>query len=379
MASAQEPQLTDEELRRYGRHLVLPEIGASGQAKLKSARVLVVGAGGLGAPLSLYLTAAGVGTLGLVDHDAVELGNLQRQVLYAQSSVGRPKLAEAKARLAALNPEVDVVCHETRLSSRNALDLVRRYDIVADGTDNFPTRYLVNDACVLAGKPNVYAAVFRFEGRLSVFDARRGPCYRCLFPQPPAPGTVPDCAAAGVLGALPGVMGALQAVETVKLILGIGEAAVGKLLVFDALAMSWQSIAVRKDPACPLCGDHPSIRELIDYEAFCGTEVPEATVEELQARLAGGEGCLLLDVREPEEYALARIPGSRLIPLGELRRRLVELEAHKGRPIFVHCKTGRRSAEAVRLLREHGFVGAVNVAGGIAAWSQRIDPSVPRY
>ncbi|MCX5794598.1 MAG: molybdopterin-synthase adenylyltransferase MoeB [Elusimicrobia bacterium] len=371
------PGLSPDELRRYGRQIVLPELGVEGQKKLKAARVLVVGVGGLGAPLSLYLTAAGVGTIGLADHDEVELANLQRQVLYSGASVGRSKLAEAEARLKALNPGVAILRHDERLTSRNALDIIRGYDVVADGTDNFPTRYLVNDACVLAGKPNVHAAVFRFEGRLSVFDARKGPCYRCLFPQPPAPGTVPDCAAGGVLGALPGVMGSLQAVEVMKLILGAGEPAIGKLVVFDALALEWQSIIVRKDPRCPLCGEKPSIRALADYEDSC--RVPEVSVEELKARLERRDDFLLLDVREPGERALASIPGSQLIPLGELPSRLSEIDAYRGRPVLVLCRSGNRSAQAVRLLREKGFSGVLNVAGGIAAWSERIDPSVPKY
>ncbi|MBI5239184.1 MAG: molybdopterin-synthase adenylyltransferase MoeB [Elusimicrobia bacterium] len=373
------PELTTEELTRYGRQIVLPELGPEGQRKLKAARVLVVGAGGLGAPASLYLAAAGVGTIGLADADEVELGNLHRQILYSDASVGKPKLAEAEARLRALNPSVKVVAHDERLTARNALGIVKSYDVVADGTDNFPARYLVNDACVLAGKPDVYAAVFRFEGRLSVFDARRGPCYRCLFPQPPAPGTVPDCAAGGVLGALPGVMGSLQAVEAMKLVLGTGEPAVGKLVVFDALAMEWQAVTLRKDPRCPLCGKKPSIRGLKDLEYSCAAAVPETSVEDLKARLDRKEALLLLDVREPGEHDLARIPGAKLIPLGQLPARLKELAAYRRKPVLVHCKTGARSAQAVGLLRAQGFSGALNVAGGIAAWSERIDPSVPKY
>jgi len=373
------PDLSPEDLCRYSRQIVLPELGFEGQKKLKAARVLVVGMGGLGAPLSLYLTAAGIGTLGLVDHDAVELANLHRQILYANESVGRSKLTEAETRLKALNPGVKIIRHEERLTSRNALNIINGYDVVADGTDNFPTRYLINDACVLAGKPNVHAAVFRFEGRLSVFDGRKGPCYRCLFPQPPVPGTVPDCAAGGVLGALPGVMGSLQAVEVVKLILGAGVPAIGKLVVFDALSMEWQTISIRKDPRCPLCGAKPTIRELADYEAFCGDVMPEASVEELKAKLNRKDDFLLLDVREPAEHALANIPGAMLIPLGELPKRLQELEPYRSQPILVHCRTGNRSATAVRLLREQGFPGAVNVAGGIAAWSERVDPSVQKY
>ena len=376
--------LSPEELERYVRHLALPEVGLEGQKKLKGARVLVVGAGGLGSPISMYLAAAGVGQIGLVDFDQVEASNLQRQILYSTGSIGKPKLAEAKARLAGLNPKVRVALHETRLSSKNALDIIKDYDIVADGTDNFPTRYLVNDASALSGKPNVYGAVFRFEGQVSVFDAKNGPCYRCLHPEPPPPGSVPDCAAGGVLGVLPGIIGCLQAIETIKLIVGIGEPLIGQLMIFDALRMDWHKVRLRKNPACPLCGEKPTIKGLIDYEAFCGSAppaaaIPEITVEELKARMDRKEDFFLLDVREPDEYAVARIQSSTLIPLGELPQRIDELEKHQGKPIFVHCRSGGRSAKAVKLLREKGFETAVNVAGGIAAWSDRIDESVPQY
>ena len=396
-AAATEPRaaaadLSPEELKRYGRHLVLPEVGIEGQKKLKAARVLTVGAGGLGSPLSLYLAAAGVGTLGVVDFDKVELSNLQRQILFSTDSIGKSKLSEAKARLNAMNPNVRVILHETRLSSKDALDIIKDYDIVADGTDNFPARYLINDACALSGKPNVYGSIFRFEGQVSVFDAKNGPCYRCLYPEPPPPGLVPDCASGGVLGVLPGIVGSLQAVEVIKLIVGAGEPLIGQLLLFDALKMQFRKVRLRKDPACPLCGDKPTIKGLVDYEAFCApkplscqgvsrpaSDVPEITVEELKARMDGKEDFFLLDVREPNEHEIARNPGSTLIPLGQLPERYQELEKHKGRPLFVHCKSGGRSGRAVKFLREHGFGTAVNVAGGIKAWSERIDETVPQY
>jgi sulfur-carrier protein adenylyltransferase/sulfurtransferase len=374
-------EFSQSELRRYGRHLSLPEVGAAGQLKLKRARVLCVGAGGLGCPASLYLAAAGVGTLGLVDFDVVDESNLQRQVLYTTQDVGQPKLQAAKKRLTELNPEVSIELFEERLSSRNAIRLFERFDLILDGTDNFPTRYLVNDACVMTGKPNAYGSIFRFEGQASVFAAEGGPCYRCLYPEPPPPGAVPSCAEGGVLGVLPGVIGTLQAVEAIKLVLGIGRPLIGRLLLFDALAMEWRSLNIKRDPACAVCGDKPTIDKLIDFEAFCaaGAEparLPEITVEQLKAKRDRKETFVLLDVREPHEYELARIEGSRLIPLADLPQRLGELD--KTREILVHCKLGGRSAKAVALLRDRGF-RAVNVAGGIAAWSERIDPSVPTY
>ncbi len=373
---------TKEELQRYHRHLIMPEVGAEGQKKLKQAKVLCIGAGGLGSPLALYLAAAGVGKLGIVDFDVVDASNLQRQVLHDTPSVGQPKLASAKKRLNALNPNVQVETYETRLTSQNALDLFAQYDVVADGTDNFPTRYLVNDACVLTGKPNAYASIFRFDGQASVFYAKEGPCYRCLYPEPPPPGLVPSCAEGGVLGVLPGIMGTIQASEVIKLILGIGKPLIGRLMLFDALEMSWRALKIRKNPDCPICGKNPTIKTLIDYEAFCGlkepvkAELPEISVQELKARRDRHEKFLLLDVREPHEYELAKIDGSRLMPLGTLEGRLGELP--KGEKIVVHCKMGGRSAKAVKLLLEKGF-DATNVAGGINAWSEEIDSSVPTY
>ena len=381
-----EQPLSHEEIRRYSRHLILPEVGLEGQVKLKQARVLLVGAGGLGSPLALYLAAAGVGTLGLVDFDVVDESNLQRQVLHGTSAVGLPKLESARQRIRDINPNVTVETHETRLSSANALDLVKRYDLVADGTDNFPTRYLVNDACVLTGKPNVYGSIFRFEGQASVFAHADGPCYRCLYAEPPPPGLVPSCAEGGVLGVLPGVIGLIQATEAIKLILGKGEPLVGRLLLYDALAMSFRELKLKKDPACPVCGTNPTVRELIDYEAFCGlgpetheaaTGVPEITAPELAARVARGDELLVLDVREPQEYAFARLPFSQLLPLGDLPRRVHELDS--ARDIVVHCRTGKRSAQAVEMLQQAGFRKVWNLKGGIDAWSREVDPSVPRY
>jgi len=374
--------LTQEELLRYNRHIIMPEVGLAGQKKISNARVLCIGAGGLGSPLSLYLAAAGIGKLGLVDFDAVEASNLQRQILHSTAWVGRSKLESARERLKALNPNVDIELHEARLTAANALEILKDYDVIADGTDNFPTRYLVNDACVLLGKPNAYGSVFRFEGQASVFWAQRGPCYRCLYHEPPPPGLVPSCAEGGVLGVLPGVIGTIQAIETLKIILGAGRPLIGRLLLLDALAMEWRTVNLKKNPDCPICGKSPTIKSLIDYEAFCGVKQspaaapPEIAVEDLKAMLDRRESFVLLDVREPHEYELAAIAGSKLIPLGQLAARLGELD--KSAKYVVHCKMGGRSAKAVKLLREKGF-DATNVAGGIDAWSRRIDPTVPTY
>ena len=382
------PPLTNEEVARYSRHLILPEVGMEGQLKLKAARVLCIGAGGLGSPVALYLAAAGVGTIGVVDFDKVDYSNLQRQIIHGTPDVGRSKLESAKERLNALNPEVEGVTHEMAVSSQNALELFADYDLVVDGTDNFPTRYLVNDACVLSGKPNIYGSIYRFEGQASVFATADGPCYRCMFPEPPPPGLVPSCAEGGVLGILPGVVGTIQATEAVKVILGAGEPLIGRFLLFDALKMRFRELKVRKNPECPICGDHPTVTELIDYEQFCGitpvgqdSETPSssdvATVEELKTRLDRKDSFLLLDVREQREFEICRIPGSVLIPLGELPSRLDEL---KGRDdMIVHCKSGVRSGKAVALLRGSGFAGARNLTGGILAWIERIDPTLPKY
>ena len=378
--------LTNEEVARYSRHLIMPEVGMEGQLKLKAARALCIGAGGLGSPVLLYLAAAGVGTLGLVDFDEVDYSNLHRQIIHGTPDVGRSKLASAKARINALNPEVEVVTHEMALSSKNALGLFADYDLVVDGTDNFPTRYLVNDACVIAGKPNVYGSIFRFEGQASVFATKDGPCYRCMFPEPPPPGLVPSCAEGGVLGILPGVVGTLQATEAIKLILGVGESLVGRFLLFDALKMRFRELKVRKDPDCPVCGAQPTVTELIDYDQFCGIAVAAAgtpgadddvTVEELKTRLDRRDSFLLLDVRESREFEICRIPGSVLIPLGELPSRLSELEGRDD--MIVHCKSGVRSGKAVKLLREAGYSKARNLKGGILAWIDRIDPTLPKY
>lgn len=385
------PDLTNDEIKRYSRHLLLPEVGVEGQRKLKAARVLCIGAGGLGSPAALYLAAAGVGRLGIVDFDAVDFSNLQRQILHGTPDVGRSKLQSAKDRLQAINPGVTVETFETALSSKNALDLFRDYDIILDGTDNFPTRYLVNDACVLLGKPNAYGSIFRFEGQASVFGVKGGPCYRCLYPEPPPPGLVPSCAEGGVLGVLPGVIGTIQATETLKLILGTGEPLVGRLLLYDAFKMRFRELKLRRDPECPVCGDTPTIRELIDYDQFCGAVpaptasqpgggIPEITVKDFKARLDRGDRVFLLDVREPNEYQICRIPGSTLIPLGELPRRLGELPSGPDSPdIVVHCKMGGRSAKAVRQLLEHGFTHVQNLQGGILDWIEKVDPSQPKY
>jgi adenylyltransferase/sulfurtransferase len=377
--------LSNDEILRYSRHLIMPEVGMSGQLQLKAARVLCIGAGGLGSPLALYLAAAGVGTLGLVDFDVVDYTNLQRQVIHTTSDVGRPKLQSAAEKLAAINPYINLRPFETRLSSDNALEIFRDFDIIADGTDNFATRYLVNDACVLSGKPNVYASIFRFEGQATVFATKDGPCYRCLYPEPPPPGLVPSCAEGGVLGVLPGLLGVIQATEVIKLILGSGDSLVGRLLLVDALAMRFRELRLRKDPDCPLCGTHPTVRKLIDYNAFCGirgeespagVKVPEIQPEELKHKLDAGEDVFILDVREPHEYQICNL-GGYPIPLGDLPKRVNELDS--SREIVAHCRSGVRSAKAVDFLRKAGFGKASNLAGGILAWAERVDPQVPKY
>ena len=385
------PELTQDDVARYSRHLIMPEVGVEGQRKLKAARVLCVGAGGLGSPASLYLAAAGVGTLGIVDFDVVDTSNLQRQILYGTPDVGRPKLEAARERLTALNPTIRVVAHEGPLTAANALDIVRNYDLVVDGADNFPARYLVNDACVLLGKPNVYGSIFRFDGQVSVFAALDGPCYRCLYPEPPPPGLVPSCAEGGVLGILPGIIGTIQAAEAIKLIVGAGQPLVGRLLLFDALEMSTRVMKLRRDPACAVCSPQRTITQLIDYEQFCGivparTQAPAlpaelvTSVESLADRVQRNEPVWILDVREPREFEICRIPGSTLIPLGELPRRLEEVPRGDSAPdIVVHCKSGARSAKAVALLREQGFERVKNLEGGILAWIDRVDPTQSKY
>jgi len=378
--------LSAEEIRRYSRHLIMPEVGLTGQVKLKQASVLLIGAGGLGSPLALYLAAAGVGRLGLVDFDVVDESNLQRQIIHNTSNVGRPKLESARERLHEVNPLVRVETHETRLTSQNALDLFRGYDIVADGTDNFPTRYLVNDACVLTGKPNVYGSIFRFEGQASVFATADGPCYRCLYPEPPPAGLVPSCAEGGVLGVLPGIVGSIQAAEVIKLILGAGEPLVGRLLLFDALAMTFRTLKTRKDPACPLCGTNPTLTKLIDYEAFCGIEAEwvnaapgefEIAPVDLKQRIERGEDLVLLDVREPQEWEICRLNGATLIPLSRLPYALGELSTAD--EIVAYCRMGGRSRKALQILQEAGFRKVRNLTGGINAWAESVDPSIPRY
>jgi adenylyltransferase/sulfurtransferase len=375
--------LTQEELARYSRHLCIPEVGVEGQEKLKAASVLLVGSGGLGSPLALYLAAAGVGRLGLVDFDVVDHSNLQRQILHHTGDVGRKKLDSAQDKLAGINPNVELVPYDVRLNSGNALDILADYDLVIDGTDNFPTRYLVNDACVLLGKPNVYGSIFRFEGQASVFYAKEGPCYRCLYPEPPPPGLVPSCAEGGVLGILPGLVGLIQATEGIKQILGIGESLVGRLLLIDALQMSFREMRLNRDPECPLCGDNPTITGLIDYEQFCNagaapeTPIDEIDVVELQGLMAADASLQLLDVREPHEVAICRIDGSIVIPLDELGDRADELD--RSRPLYVHCKLGGRSAKAVRQLLSSGFSDVTNVAGGIIAWADQVDAEMAKY
>jgi sulfur-carrier protein adenylyltransferase/sulfurtransferase len=386
------PQLSNDEIARYSRHLLLPEVGLEGQQKLKAAKVLCVGTGGLGSPLALYLAAAGIGTLGLVDFDVVDESNLQRQIIHSTKDVGRPKIDSAAEKLKALNPHMTIVKHETMLTSANALEIIRDYDIVADGTDNFPTRYLVNDACVLTGKPNAYGSIFRFEGQASVFATKEGPCYRCLYPEPPPPGLVPSCAEGGVLGILPGLVGVIQATEVIKLILGKGEPLIGRLLLVDSLNMHFRELKLRKNPDCPVCGKNPTVTKLIDYNQFCGiTPEPKAesvtgptvqngisqmTPVELKRRLDAGDDLFVLDVREPHEYQIANL-GAKLIPLGELPNRLGELDPN--REIVVHCKSGGRSQKASELLAQNGFKKLHNLAGGINGWATDVDPKVPKY
>ena len=386
-AGPQEATLSKQEILRYSRHLIMPEVGMEGQLKLKRAKVLLIGVGGLGAPLGLYLAAAGVGRIGLVDFDVVDSTNLQRQVTFGTSSVGRPKLGAARERLTDLNPDIRIDTYETKLTSDNAIDIFRDYDIIVDGTDNFPTRYLVNDACVLLRKPNVYGSIFRFEGQVTVFGYEGGPCYRCLYPEPPPPGLVPSCAEGGVLGVLPGIIGAIQANETIKLILGKGTPLVGRLLLFDALSMKFRELKLRKNPDCPVCGTHPTVTRLIDYYEFCGmrgeeapepaVQVPEIDPVELKQRLERGDRLFILDVREPHECQICKLPGSTLIPLGELPRRVHELDSAE--IIVAHCRSGKRSAEAVDFLRKAGFRKVWNLKGGILAWSDKVDPNVPKY
>jgi molybdopterin/thiamine biosynthesis adenylyltransferase/rhodanese-related sulfurtransferase/molybdopterin converting factor small subunit len=381
------PALSNEEIARYSRHLIMPEVGLEGQKRLKAASVLMIGTGGLGAPLGMYLAAAGVGRLGLVDFDVVDSSNLQRQIVHGTKDVGRRKVDSARERLADINPHIEIETHDVRLTSDNALALFRNYDIVVDGTDNFPTRYLVNDACVLTGKPNVYGSIFRFEGQASVFWAERGACYRCLYPEPPPPGLVPSCAEGGVLGVLPGIVGAIQANETIKIILGAEDTLVNRLLLFDAWHMKFREFKLRKDPNCPVCGEHPTIKELIDYEQFCGVapsqqvaapQLDEITATELKQRLDRGDDIQIIDVREPHEFEIARIPDTKLIPLAQVVNRMTEIDA--SRETVLHCKGGVRSAKAIEALKQAGFNGKlINLKGGITAWSDEVDPRVPKY
>ena len=377
--------LSNDEILRYSRHLIMPEVGMEGQLKLKAARVLCIGAGGLGSPLALYLTAAGVGTLGIVDFDVVDYTNLQRQIIHSTADVGRKKLDSAAEKLKAINPFLNLKTFETRLTSANALELFREFDIIADGTDNFPTRYLVNDACVLTGKPNVYGSIFRFEGQASVFATEDGPCYRCLYPEPPPPGLVPSCAEGGVLGILPGLVGVIQATETIKLILGQGDSLAGRLLLVDALGMKFRELKLRKNPDCPVCGKNRTITKLIDYEEFCGIRgqeapvedvVPAISVEELKKKLDAKSDIFILDVREPHEYQICNLNGY-LVPLNDLPKRVSELDS--SREIIAHCKMGGRSAKAVQFLRQAGFKKVYNLTGGITAWAEKVDPGMPKY
>lgn len=380
------PELSNEEIARYSRHLILPEVGLEGQRKLKNARVLTIGTGGLGSPLGLYLAAAGVGTIGIVDFDVVDESNLQRQIIHGTKDVGRAKIESARDRLTDINPNTKIEAFETRLTSENALELFKEFDVIVDGTDNFPTRYLVNDASVLAGKPNVYGSIFRFEGQASVFWAEKGACYRCLYPEPPPPGLVPSCAEGGVLGVLPGIVGTIQANEVIKVILGAEGILLNRLLLFDAWKMTFRQLKLHKDPNCQLCGDNPTIKELVDYEEFCGLKAPveekpaieEITATELNDWFTGQIDFQLIDVREPFEYEIARIPNSKLIPLGEVVNRICEIE--KGKTTVVQCKGGVRSAKAIGYLKDAGFQGRlINLKGGIGAWSDTVDSNVPKY
>ncbi len=396
------PKLTNDEISRYSRHLILPEVGMDGQRKLKAAKVLCIGTGGLGAPLALYLAAAGVGTIGLVDFDVVDTSNLQRQIIHSTKTVGMLKNDSAELMLKNLNPDMTVIKHNVMLTSANALDILKDYDVIADGTDNFQTRYLVNDACVILKKPNAYASIYRFEGQASVFGTEQGPCYRCLYPEPPPPGLVPSCAEGGVLGILPGLLGVIQATETIKLILGIGEPLIGRLLLVDALGMNFRTLKLRKNIECPVCGPNPTVTELIDYDQFCGIEkptsvgplevahdkavadlpcvdgIPQISVETLKQKLDAHEDVFVLDVREPHEYQIVNL-GATLIPLGEIERRAGELAAQKDREIVIHCKSGARSQKAALALKQLGFKHVTNLSGGITAWADRIDTSLPKY
>jgi len=383
--SDSQPPLRPEQFERYRRHLSLAEVGVEGQTRLLESRVLLIGAGGLGCPLAQYLAAAGVGTIGIIDFDRVDASNLQRQVLYTTADIGRLKVEVARERIQAMNPDVEVVTHAVALSSENALKLFADYDVIVDGTDNFPTRYLSNDACVLLGKPNVHGSVFRFDGQATVFDARYGPCYRCLYPEPPPPGSVPSCAEGGVLGVLPGLIALIQATETVKIVSGIGEPLYGRLVQYDALRMEFNEFRLKKDPKCPVCGDQPTVTELIDYQGFCGitdeadAEIAELSAAAVHAMQARDDDFLLLDVRQPDEFMRARIEGSKLIPLGELEARITEIRDWKERPVVVHCHHGGRSAKACKLLGDAGFIRVTNLAGGIDAWSLTVDADILRY
>lgn len=383
VSEAEEITLSSEELARYDRHLILPEVGMEGQLKLKAARIALVGAGGLGAPLGLYLAAAGIGQIGLIDFDTVDVSNLQRQIIHGTRDIGRKKLDSAAEKMQSINPHLKIEKYDVPLTSENALEILRDYDMVIDGTDNFPTRYLVNDACVLLKKPNIYGSIFRFEGQATVFAYEDGPCYRCLYPEPPPPGLVPSCAEGGVLGILPGLIGVIQATEAVKIILGKGTTLKGRLLLYDALNMRFRELKLKREPECPVCGAHPTVTKLIDYQEFCGLRQPPPVQSDaidaigLKEKLDRGDDFVLLDVREPYEYQIARIPGSKLIPLGDLPKRLNELNISAD--TVVHCKSGARSQKAVDLLKQNGFRQVRNMTGGILAWSDKVDPSVPKY